>query len=73
MVLTSGQTYFYILCGTATVIYTVNWICTLIKIKLVNNSPCKRLKQLEQSYLNLKVEVFRLRKKLELNERGTNV
>lgn len=68
MVLTSGQTYFFILCMTIAVIYTVNWICTIIKIKTINNGPCKKLKQLEQAYLNLKMELHWIRKRLDKKE-----
>ena len=73
MVLTSGQAYFCILCITVTAIHTVNWICTLIKIKLINNSPCKKLKNLEQAYLHLGHEFYRLQKRIEAKGRSANV
>lgn len=73
MLLTSGQTYFCIFCVAATAIYTIGWVCVLIKIHLINNGPCKKLKTLEQAYLHLRHDVYRLQKRVENKERSADV
>lgn len=48
MVLTTGQTYFYILCQTALIGYVCHLIFNIIRIKMINDGPCKKLKETQK-------------------------
>lgn len=47
MVLSNGQTYFYILCQWFVIGYVVKVTSELIRMYLVNKAPCRGLRDLE--------------------------
>lgn len=52
MVLSNGQTYFYIFCQWAVIGYIVKVTSEIIRMYLVNKAPCKGLRDLQKE-LNL--------------------
>lgn len=59
MVLTSGQTYFFIFCCTAVLITLIQGIVTIIKIRKIN-SPCSELRKVQEEVIFLRNIVRRL-------------
>lgn len=62
--MTTGLTYFFIICVTVITLYATHEICQLIRQKMMMSGPCKALTKLKKDVLTLRLEVHALRRYL---------
>ena len=60
--MTTGLTYFFIICATVVIIYSVHEICRLIRQRMLMLGPCKSLKTLKKEVTALQIEMRWIRK-----------
>lgn len=63
MILTPGQTYFYIVCQTVVFVYLINRVHAILKMRVESKCPCQSVTHLKQVISELIVRVNRLERR----------